>query len=285
MAQFQHWQPDPIRIRSLDAVEADLNYLAFTGERPVTYARSLPIVDRVEAPRVDARRVRVQNARLLPEPPTLDRNGFELRVHPSELTNFSNDDAIRRIYYAEAAECIKRATGAAKVVVFDHTLRSARPNQDEPGVREPGSRVHNDQTFVSGPRRVRDHLPTEEARERLQRRHAIINFWRPITYAVQNWPLAMCDARSIAAWDLVPTDLVYPDKVGETYSFVYNPDHRWYYYPDLVPEEVLLLKIYDSRTDGTARLTAHTAFDDPSSRPGAPPRRSIELRTLVFWNE
>ena len=282
MAQPQHWQPDSVeRPRAL---QAQLNYLAYTGERPVTFARSLASGGRVDGPPAESHRVRIENARLLASPPTLDRNGFQLLSHASRLADFSQEEAIRSVYYPEAIDAIVRATGAAKVVIFDHTLRYAKPNHGEAGIREPGNRVHNDQTFVSGPRRVRDHLPADEAQARLEKRHAIINFWRPIGHAVQNWPLAMCDAQSISPGDLIPTDLVYPDKVGETYSFVFNPAHRWYYFPDQAPEEVLLLKIFDSRTDGTARLTAHTAFDDPTSPPDALPRRSIELRTLVFWD-
>jgi len=282
MAQPQHWQPDPIERPR--AIEAQLNYLAYTGERPVTYARSLPSGGRVDGPPAEAHRVRIENARLLDSPPTLDRNGFQLLAHRSKVSDFTREEAIREVYYAEAIDAIVRATGAAKVVVFDHTLRYAKPNHGEVGIREPGNRVHNDQTFRSGPRRVLDHLPSDEARARLEKRHAIINFWRPVSYPVQNWPLAMCDAQSIAQGDLIPTDLVYPDKVGETYSFVFNPAHRWYYFPEQAPDEVLLLKIFDSRTDGTAKLTAHTAFDDPTSPPDALPRRSIELRTLVFWD-
>jgi hypothetical protein len=282
MAQPQHWQPVP-PVRP-DAVEATLNYLHYTGERPVTYARSLPSGGRVEGPPAEPHRVFITNARTLDTPPSLDRNGFQLLSHRSKVSDFSQEATIRSVYYPEAIEAIQRATGAVKVVVFDHTLRYAKPDHGEVGIREPGNRVHNDQTFVSGPRRVRDHLPADEARERLERRHAIINFWRPISHTVQNWPLAMCDAQSIDPADLIPTDLVYPDKVGETYSFRYNSAHRWNYFPEQAPDEVLLLKIFDSRTDGTARLTAHTAFDDPTSPADALPRRSIELRTLVFWD-
>ena len=282
MAQPQHWQPTSSA--RPDAVEATLNYLAYTGERPVTYARSLPSGNRVDGPAAEPHQVRIENARVLSWAPALDHSGFQLLSHRSKVSDFSHEQTIREVYYPEAIEAIVRATGASKVVVFDHTLRYAKPNHGEVGVREPGNRVHNDQTFVSGPRRVRDHLPPEEAQQRLERRHAIVNFWRPISYSVQNWPLAMCDARSIDPGDLVPTDLVYPDKVGETYSFRHNPAHRWYYFPEQAPDEVLLLKIFDSRTDGTARLTAHTAFDDPSSPAQALPRRSIELRTLVFWD-
>jgi hypothetical protein len=81
----------------------------------------------------------------------------------------------------------------------------------------------------------------------------------------------------------VPGDLVYRDKIGEVYSFSYNPVHCWYYVSHLRPDEAILLKIYDSLNDGTARLTAHSAFIDPTAPTDARPRRSIELRTLVFY--
>jgi hypothetical protein len=129
---------------------------------------------------------------------------------------------------------------------------------------------------------VRDHLPPQEADQRLRGRFAIVNVWRPLA-KVESLPLALCDARTIAPSDLVPSDLVYPDKVGETFSIAYNPAHRWFYFPELEPDEPVLLKIYDSRDDGTARLSAHSAFADPTSRPNAPPRRSIELRALLFF--
>ena len=266
-------------------IEAELNYLRDTGVRPVNYTFQPPPGVPQRSGEVDVRRVRISDARRVQEAPVLDRNGFQLLSHVSAVQDFSDENTIRSVYYREAEELIQRVTGAVKVVIFDHTRRFARQDHSEPGVREPGNRVHNDQTFVSGPRRVRDHLPAEEAEARLRRRHAIINFWRPTDYPVDNWPLALCDARSIRPGDLVPSDLVYQDKVGETFAFVHNPEHHWFYFPRLTPSEVLLLKIYDSRTDGTARLTAHTAFDDPTSPPHAPPRRSIELRTLVFWDE
>ena len=244
-------------------VEAELNYLRPQANKPVNYAITPPPGVPPRGGQADPRRVRIFDARTALTAPTLDRNGFEIRAHRSQLSDFSDDQAIANIYYPEAEAVIKELTGAVKVVIFDHTRRYALP---------------------AATRRVRDHLPAEEAEARLEKRHAIINFWRPTGYPVQTWPLALCDAKSIDPNDLVATDLVYQDKVGETYSFVHNPKHRWFYYPRLTPAEVLLLKIYDSRTDGTARLTAHTAFDDPTSPPDAPHRRSIELRTLVFWD-
>jgi hypothetical protein len=213
----------------------------------------------------------------------LHRHGFELREHRSEVSDFSDEATIRRDYYPEVERLLRRATGADKVVVFDHTLRFDSRGHTESGIREPVRRVHNDQTFMSGPRRVRDHLPPEEAELRLRHRFAIVNVWRPIGAPVETAPLALCDARSISRDDLVPSDLVYRDKVGETYAFRHNPNHRWYYFPEVRPDEVVLLKIYDSLVTGAARLTAHSAFDHPNTPSNAAPRRSIEVRTLVFW--
>lgn len=266
-------------------LEAELNYLQTGAARPVFYAdqpppgmpryggatavQRLPIRDA----RVDARRGEF----------SLDRSGFELRKHASLVRDFSDETLIKTVYYPEAEELLKQASGAVKVVIFDHTVRNSADRARGATEREPVMRVHNDQTSDSGPRRVRDHLSPDEAEFRLKHRFAIINLWRPIDHPVETAPLALCDARTVTPQDLVATDLVYPDKVGEVYSFTYNPQHRWYYYPRQQPDEVLLLKIYDSRTDGTARLTAHTAFDDLTAPPDAIPRRSIELRTLVFF--
>jgi hypothetical protein len=265
-------------------VHAELNYLQRTAEKPVNYVEAPPPGKPQRSGIPLPTRVSIHNARLERDHPQLDREGFQLIEHASAVQDFSSDEVIRSIYYREVEEALKRATGASKVVVFDHTLRLAQVGHTEPGTREQVQSVHNDQTFVSGPRRVRDHLPEAEAEERLNERFAIVNFWRAIGGAALTWPLALCDARSIAESDLIAGDLVYPNKVGEIYGFAPNPDHRWLYYPALQTHEVLLLKIYDSRTDGVARLTAHTSFADPSSAPDAPPRRSIEVRTLVFWD-
>jgi len=272
-------------VANVSAVRAELNYLAPSDVRPVSYTFEPPAGTPWSTGELAPEWVTIHDGRALAAlgELSLDRSGFSQLSHRSAVTDFTDDAAVRRRYYPESAELLRAATGAEKVVVFDHTLRdSAKGSRAAKTLREPVRRVHNDQTFVSGPRRVRDHLPADEAAERLKHRFAIINLWRPLA-TVEQLPLALCDARSIAPADLVPSDLVYPDKIGETYSFLHNPDHRWYWFPRLRSDEPLLLKIYDSREDGTARLTAHSAFVHPDTAPEAPPRRSIELRALVFW--
>jgi hypothetical protein len=149
------------------------------------------------------------------------------------------------------------------------------------GLRQPVARVHVDHTAKSGPQRVRDLIP-DEAEELLKGRVQIINLWRPIRGPLLDSPLAVCDARTVKSGELVASDLVYPNRVGETYSVKYNPDHQWFYVPRMTADEALLLKCFDSKTDGRARFAPHSAFIDPTTPADAPPRESIELRTLVF---
>ncbi len=173
--------------------------------------------------------------------------GFILTHQNSAVKNFYDDGEVRSVYYPEVERLVKEATGAARVLVFDHNVRrgtSAGPA--EKGVREPVKYAHNDYTVKSGPQRVRDLLPADEAEALLKNRFAVINVWRPIRGPVEETPLAVCDARSIAPQDLVPTDLRYPDRTGEVYSLAFNPAHRWFYFPRMRADEVMLLKCYDS---------------------------------------
>ena len=117
----------------------------------------------------------------------------------------------------------------------------------------------------------------------LKRRFAVIQTWRPIRNPVEREALAIADARSMGTKELIPSSRVYPDRVGEVYHCTFNPEHRWYYFPRMERSETLVFKCFDSMKDGRARWTAHCAFDDPAGRPDAPPRESIEMRTLAFF--
>ena len=178
---------------------------------------------------------------------------------------------------------IKRVSGATRVVLFGHTLRSGdEAEREERLIREPVLSAHNDYTEWSGPQRVRDLLP-DEAEKLLERRFAIIQVWRAINKPIQANPLAVADASSVANEDLMIAERRYPNRVGQTYRLRYNPAHRWFYFPEMRRDEALVFKVYDSEKDGRARFTPHTSFDDPNSPAGAPPRQSIEARALVFF--
>ena len=228
--------------------------------------------------------MRIINGRPLIEKLSLDEEGFELLQHETSVKDFYDNDEVRRVYFPEVIELLKQATGAEKVVIFDHTLRRAGSSKDKiAGVKEPVQSAHNDYTMTSGPQRVRELVPAEEAEERLKHRYIEVNVWRPISGPVMEWPLAVCDARSMVQSDFVATYRHYPTRVGEIYTITHNPKHRWYYFPRMERNEVVLLKGYDSMTDGRARFTGHTSFKDPTSPPDAPPRESIEVRALLFF--
>ncbi|MGQ0547260.1 MAG: CmcJ/NvfI family oxidoreductase [Betaproteobacteria bacterium] len=87
----------------------------------------------------------------------------------------------------------------------------------------------------------------------------------------------------MAQQDLLVAERRYPHRVGQTYRLKYSPAHRWYTFPRMRRDEALVFKVFDSATDGRARFTPHTSFDDPASPPDAYPRQSIEARTLAFF--
>lgn len=143
-------------------------------------------------------------------------------------------------------------------------------------------RVHNDYTEKSAPQRIQDLLP-EEAEGLLKQRYVYINVWRPIGHTVIDTPLALCDALSASEDDLILTDLVYKDRVGEIASVRHRPEHHWIYFSRMTPDEVILIKCHDTARDGRARLSFHSAFIDPTAPADAPPRQSIEIRTIAFF--
>jgi hypothetical protein len=274
---------DGDRTNLTDHVTGVLTYLVPNGKKPVSYQYDPPPGIPVRSGQYEDRAVPVRNGRPLARELSLDKHGFVITRHHTKVTDLGDEAEVTSVYYPEMEQLVKDVAGADRVLVFDHTIRSVPlASQGRKGIREPVKRVHNDYTVKSGPQRVRDLLP-DEAEELLKRRFAVINVWRPLRRPVETSPLALCDAGSIAPADFIATDLVYPDRVGETYAVAYNPDHRWYYFPRQQRDETVLIKCYDSKDDGRARFTAHTAFDDPTAPADAPPRESIEIRTLAFF--
>jgi hypothetical protein len=266
-----------------EAIEATVNYIVNNGEKLFTETAGPGGSDVRTGGTVDPRRVTIHNARAHADPFALDREGFRFVRHDTKVADFFNEDEIRRVYYPEMEALVKAESGASRVVVFDHTLRTADDDERQTRkIREVVRRVHNDYTEWSGPQRVRDLLP-QEADELLKRRFAIVQVWRPIRHPVESFPLAICDARSIAFDDFVVNERRYPNRVGQTYAITYNPKHHWYWLPRMRREEALVFKVYDSAKDGRARWSAHTAFEDPTSPLNARPRESIEIRTLAFF--
>jgi len=230
--------------------------------------------------------VEIHDAREQLPDPHLDREGFMLVPHKSAVDDFYNDAALRATYHAELIELLKRVTGAPRVEVFDHTRRSSSAaKQRERGARDPANIVHNDYTHASGHRRLADFFGNSpgELQRLKQRRFAIVNAWRPIGAPVVDHPLVLCDARTVRDGDLVPVERRGEDRTGELQVALHEPGQRWYYYPGMDRDEVLLFKTYDSALDGRARFTPHSSCKDPRAPEDAAPRESLETRCMVFF--
>jgi hypothetical protein len=268
----------------LPTLEAFLNYSVDTGEKPASYGGiSSNEADKKRTGKYQEHKMAISDGRAVADKLSLDREGFIFVHHDTKVRDFYDEAEVRSVYYPEIERLVKETTGAKRVLVFDHTLRSADSAMREAKqISGPVRNAHNDYTEWSGPQRVRDLLPNE-ADELLKGRFAVVQVWRPIRNPVQREPLAIADARSIGTKELIPSSRVYPDRVGEVYHCTFNPEHRWYYFPNMQRNEAVVFKTFDSSKDGRARWTAHTAFDDPTSPPDAPPRESIEMRTLAFF--
>ncbi len=264
---------------SAGSVIATLHYLIRGDAKPEFYIGGPPPGADVWSGIDDPHAVLIEDGRGREAEFTLDRNGFTLLKASTAVADFYSEEEVRGRYYPEVERLLQDSIGASRVFIFDHTVRNAAA--ETPDRRTPVFRVHNDHTVNSAPRRVRDHLGSD-ADELLRHRFGIVNVWRPIRPVVQS-PLALCDAQSFTPDDLIPTDLVYPHLRGETSSVSYQPRHRWVYFSQMQPHETILIRVHDSADDGRARLSFHSAFEDPRVPPDAPARESIEVRALVFF--
>lgn len=267
---------------SATSVTAPLTFFVDNGEPPVNHVTEKGL-ERGGEYRDHA--LQIRDARPLRDNLSLGRQGFELWPHDTKVSNFFDSKEIERVYNPEVEVLIKQATGASLVYVFDHTIRvEDEEKRTAEQVREPVLFVHNDYTEQSGPQRVRDFLPPEEAEELLKQRFAVVQVWRSIAGPIQTMPLALCDAQTIAPEQLITAERRTKDRVGHTQCMTYSDANRWYYFPDLRREEALLLKTYESDPENHGGVSGHSAFANPEAPADAAPRQSIETRAFAFFD-
>lgn len=278
--------PNALLSRAVGDTEADLTYLTPGPGKPVIHSSAYT----GGAPRylfeTERHAVPLRDLRPLAYGLSLDREGFRLVRRATAVEDLYDDSAVEARYLPEIESLIRRETGASRVVAFDVTRRSddGRGAANRDGLRGPASRIHVDYTRDSGPKRARDVLGDREVDRLLAAGGRIVqlNAWRPIRGPVLRSPLALADASSVQAADLVATDQLFPDRVGEIYHLAYAPTQRWYYAPEMTRDELLLIKGWDSRDDGRARFTPHSAVALAETPADAPPRESIEVRTFAL---
>lgn len=240
--------------------------------------------------------VRIHNARQAAEPFTLDKHGFILATHKSAIVDFRDADAVNRFYPGEVEEVAKRLTGADLILPMGGQIRSA--GETGPGIQPPAAEAHVDFNTPSArkvaERVYRGALPDGPGYDRF----IAFSLWRTFSPPPQDWPLALCEASSVDDAEGVPNvkvdvdalpegDALFAEIPGEEEMvaatiFHHSPDHRWWYFPDMTRDEVVLIKFHDSDHSRGWR-TPHTAFHD-TSRPGAVTRESLEFRAIAYFS-
>jgi hypothetical protein len=263
-------------------ISAELKFVVPTGEMPVNYPSEAGGRAEVDTGTADYRQVLIEDARQADGSFTLDANGFELRQQEPPIDDFYDDDAVAARYTPAVAALIGDVTGAREVRVFDHTRRSDDAElRARHGLRDPSPTVHNDYTPRSAAQRLEDFMGADVAAR--TRRFAIVNLWRSVAGTVLRAPLCLCDGASVDAQDLVVTERRARNRIGELYRIAFNPNQRWYFFPALAGDEVLLIKTFDSAPPSGVAFAPHASFRVPTAPDDAPPRQSIETRALVIY--
>ena len=248
-------------------VLATLNYTADNGTEPEVYFYEPPPGTLVRPPGDDPREMQILDGWSRANNFSVDREGFALGEFDNAFDRFDDAEAVRREFYAPVAEFVRGSVGAQRVLVFDHTIRSKVNTEQQTAEhsttqRAPVMVVHCDYTPASGPMRVRQLMP-EEADELLKRRVAFYNFWKPLKRRVEEKPLAMCDVTSAAQDDMLKMALRYRERAGEIFVMRHSASHRWWYFPKMLPENVLLLKTYRVRDGWSCTFSRAQCFRRP----------------------
>ena len=268
-----------------DTIRASFSYIVDTGVPPVRYIDWPEMEHKAVPPQYRQHEMAVRNGRPMRDTFKLDTHGFVFCEHQTKVRDFTDESERARAYDPEVQALIKLHSGAADVVVFDHTIRVGDEQaQLAIGARPPVKGVHNDYTETSAPRRLREIVGDEEAERRCKKRWAIIQVWRPIRGKVLIDPLGICDGRSIPQKGFILVERRYKYRTGEVYHIAHNPAHEWFYFPQMKRHEAMMFKVFDTDQNVPTKFTAHSAFDDPNTPRNAPPRESIETRTFAFWD-
>jgi hypothetical protein len=268
------------------SVTGEIEFLRRTSERAFTYGYDQADREAPENTVFDKHRLVIRDARAAPIRLSLDQHGATFLEHQSSVHVFDDEQQIIDRYYPESAEVIKTATGASRVLIFDHNIRlghSLTLQADQQNQGRPVMHAHTDFTEASAVRRLQD-LVGDEAVHLLHHRVMQVNLWRPIRGPVRDAPLAVCDASSIGPQGLAPVDLIYPHRRGEIYYLSYDPAQRWFFLPDMLTTEAWIFKNFDSEAVGAIGSAAHSAFNDPRPYTRSLPRESIEVRAFAFFD-
>jgi hypothetical protein len=239
---------------------------------------------------LDSREIEVRDARVSASPPSLEREGFVLVRHTSAVSDFRDAAEVRAVHAVEIERLVASLSGADRAVVSSPGVLRFGERSPESGRlnnSRPARFVHVDVSASTAATFAERSRPKDDPRA--IKRFAHYNVWRVLTPPPQDVPLTVCDARSVAAEDLVAADAVFDNPGQPEWSFEglvvrFNPRHRWFYFSNMSPAEAIVFKTFDSEPSAP-RHVPHSAFDDATCPADVPPRTSIEMRAIAYWFE
>lgn len=258
-------------VRYLNAEWRDRDEIPVVGDRASRRANTTKHPVRIH----DARRG-LANGEL-----NLDLNGFCLLHHTSGVRNFGDDDEIKRIYYPEIIALAQRTTGAREVIITQHVVRTEETSDFN---RAYARFLHCDYT-LGDPRGLAERALARrdlDSNDYSASEFAWFNSWQPFDHAVERNPLAVVDASTVKAEDVLDYHYTGYGQQGKSAMPLCDSNHRFYYVRRMQTNELLFIKQLDTRR-GVSKVCPHTSFDDPGSAEDAPPRRSIEVRMMAVF--
>ncbi|AKH42948.1 hypothetical protein FHS61_003144 [Altererythrobacter atlanticus] len=265
----------------MTTLHAPIAYVKDTGDRPRYYAnaheKDTIVLDPVEMEITDMRG----------ESTSLDVEGCILTRHRSEVADFSDPEQIELIHAAEITALLKQVTGCDEVVVTPRGILRFSEKTGQTGSSDNSHPARFAHVDVSAPTGA-EFRARSAPQGRAIARSAQFNVWRAISGAPQDVPLALCDTRSVKGPELIRADAIFdppggaPEFSFEGYVVAHDTGHRWLWFSDMTPDEVIIFKTSESDPE-RAQCIPHVAFDNPLAPPDSPPRVSVEMRATCYW--
>lgn len=228
------------------------------------------------------REVAVSDLRGREDSVSLERHGVVVLRSTTRCPDLRDAQALQAVYYPEIEALLARLTGAHCVKAYGHVVRASRTD-GTPGLRTPARMAHVDNDFDTTRQLAARLAPADRREALMQGRFMLINVWRPLR-PVRRDPLAVADGSTVRRCDLVPVRLL-ASRSGvdrpQGLNMIHHPDQRWFYLSDMQPDELLAFRQIDAKSDAV-QFAGHTSFDDPTTAPDAPPRESLEIRTVSY---
>ncbi|KAF2786836.1 hypothetical protein K505DRAFT_343458 [Melanomma pulvis-pyrius CBS 109.77] len=273
-----------------NAIQADVAYLKYEPTHELEKLYTMNYDTGGTFPRTNAKNelntISIQNIRKMKAPPSFDTCGFATRKLQSvlKMADFDDSAKVEDVFYTEVKDLLKEMyPDACAIEVLEHQIRK-RTQQFPYHTGEPYKNllpttlVHID--FTSESAALTGRAVFKDSADRYPNL-LVVNLWKSLQGPGDDWPLALCDVRTVDyEKDVVSQDLVFDNRFNENLRVYYSDKHKWYYYANLQDDEIVVFQQMDSRAR-SGRGVPHSGFLNPCADEDAAPRVSVEIRVFI----